>query len=499
MKKIFLLLFCLIICRSGLQAQTTKSAAKLALENEISALKKDPTLRNASWGLYVYNITTSQPEAELNSQLSLMPASAIKILTTATALALLGNDFRFETALQTTGIADTVTGILQGNLYLCGGGDPTLGSKRFDASVNADTVFSKFARALLKSGIRRVEGQLIGDESIFDDRIPQSWAYEDIGNYYAPAVCGLSIYENMYRLYFDAGKTIGDSARLTDVEPEMPDMTFVNMVTTGAAGTGDQIYILGNPYTTLRILDGTLPVGKTHFDIDGALPDPAMACMQQFMSVIKRHGIEVTGGTTTLRKERWQGTPDTTSAADRRFIAKHLSPTLSQIIVHTNLKSINMFAEHILKMIGAKKTGTGSTQQGIAMIRQYWTSKGIDLKGFEMFDGSGLSRKNKITPQQLCRILAGFKNETAYKSFKASLPVAGKNGGVGSMLKGTVAENNLCAKTGTMDDVRAYAGYVTNTTGEELAFAIIINNFTGPGVDIRKKCEKLMLLFAQLD
>lgn len=499
MTRILLFAISFLCCLSSGTSQNSIPSAHQLLEREIADLKKDPDLCNAAWGLYVYNITREQPEAEYNSQLSLVPASVIKILTTATALSLLGENFRFETRLQYSGVIDTASGLLRGNLYLTGGGDPTLGSKRFDATVNADSVFLEFARRLKKAGIRKISGKLIADESIFDDYIPQTWSYEDIGNYYAAPVCGLSIYENAYRLYFDAGKAIGDSARLTGIEPPLPGITFINTVRTAAAGTGDQVYILGDPYSSLRLLKGTIPLGKSHYDVDGSLPDPAAFCAQKLRSVLNNQGIEISGGISTLRQERWSGRSDTSSAANRITLAQHFSPPLSEVIYHTNMKSINGFAEHILKMLGARQGKEGSTSQGIEIIRRFWVSKGIDLKGFEMFDGSGLSRRNKITARQLAMILARFSNEKSYTHFEASLPVAGRNGGVGSLLKGTVAENNLRAKTGTMDDVRSFAGYVRNVKGEDLAFAMIFNNFTCTGPEMRKKCEQLMLLIALLD
>ncbi len=499
MRRTFILIIITVFASLWAEAQTTKSAAKLALENEINTLKKDPLLKHAAWSVYVYNITTSESEADYNSQMSLLPASIQKTITTSTALALLGENFKFETQLQISGRIDSLTGTLHGNVYLKGGGDPTLGSKRFGVTTNADTLFSQFARALQKAGITKVDGALIADPGIFDDRFPQSWGYEDVGNYYACAVSGLCIYENMYRLYFDAGAAIGDSAKLVDMEPNIPEITFINSVTTGAAGTGDQVYIMGSPYTYLRQLDGTVPLGRKRFDVDGALPDPAKTCAVVCMSAFSHYGISVKGGCTTIRDEQLKGAAGIKDTSSHRTISNYYSPELSQIVKHTNLKSINMFAENILKMLGYKKGGVGSTKKGVEIVKQYWISKGIDLSGMEMVDGCGLSRKNQLTAQQLCKMLVAYTKEPTYEAFNESLPVAGKSGGLSTLFKGTVAEDNLRAKTGTMDGVRSFAGYVKNISGEDLAFVIIMNNFPGTGSDIRKKCERLMELIAGLD
>jgi D-alanyl-D-alanine carboxypeptidase/D-alanyl-D-alanine-endopeptidase (penicillin-binding protein 4) len=480
-------------------AQTTKTPAKLALETEIAALKKDAGLKNAAWAVYVQNIATGAVEAEYNSQMSLLPASIQKTVTTSTALALLGSNFKFETKLQYTGTIDTANGILHGNLYFTGGGDPSLGSKRYGAATSIDSVFSQFIHALQKKRIRSIDGYLIADESIFDDLIPRSWGYEDVGNYYGCAVCGLNIFENQYRLYFDAGAAIGDSAKLVGMEPRIPEITFVNMVKTGKQGSGDQVFILGGPYTYLRLLDGTVPIGKKNFDVDGAIPDPSRYCLQLFSARLNDAGISVSKGSTLMREERWKAPLGLIDTLDRKNISTFYSPSLEKIIYQTNLKSVNLFAEVLLKMIGYKQSGIGSSAAGITAIENYWSSKGIDLKGFDIYDGSGLSRKNRLTAQQVGKILAGFFTHKEYPAYSASFPVAGKSGGMNSYLKGTIAENNLIAKTGTMDGVRSFAGYVKTASGQDLAFVIIMNNFTCSISEIRDKCESLMLKIAELD
>jgi D-alanyl-D-alanine carboxypeptidase/D-alanyl-D-alanine-endopeptidase (penicillin-binding protein 4) len=151
----------------------------------------------------------------------------------------------------------------------------------------------------------------------------------------------------------------------------------------------------------------------------------------------------------------------------------------------------------MLKMAGKLKKGTGSSDAGIEAIKDFLNSKKIDLKGFNMEDACGLSRKNKISTRQLCNILRAVKNENSFNAFYASLPVAGKSGGMAAMLKSTTAENNLRAKTGNMDKIKSYAGYVNNASGKELAFAIIFNNYTCSNAEIKQKAEKLMLLISQ--
>lgn len=497
MKRITVLL--LLILSSVTLCAQSKSVALTALEAEISTLKKYEGLKHAAWSVFVYNISESKTMAEYNSQMSLLPASIQKTITTATALALLGSQFRFETALEYSGNIDSLSGTLHGNLYLKGGGDPTLGSARFGKQCNADSVLNRFVRALLNAGIRHIDGALVADESVFDPLIPRSWAWEDVGNYYACAVSGLSINENMYRLYFDAGTAIGDPATFTGMETEIPDMKWVNLVTTGKSGSGDQVYILGGPYTADRILTGTVPLGKKHFDVDGAIPDPARYCGDLFLRKLIAAGINCKNGLLLSREENWKGAAGLQDTLKRQNLATHYSPDLSEIVYYTNLKSVNLYAEAMLKMTGLKQGGYGSTVKGTEAIEAYWVSRGIDWKGMELYDGSGLSRKNRITASALGRILAQFASHKEYSVFAASFPVAGKSGNMSSLLKGTVAENNLIAKTGTMDGVRSFAGYVKSLGGDDLCFVIIMNQFTCTPSEIRSQCASLMQKIAELD
>lgn len=170
---------------------------------------------------------------------------------------------------------------------------------------------------------------------------------------------------------------------------------------------------------------------------------------------------------------------------------------MSEIIKLTNIKSVNLFAEAILKALGMKKKNEGSEQAGIEVVKNFWASKNVDLAGFQMEDACGLSRKNKISTRQLSEMLKVLSKEKTYQVFSESLPVAGQSGGMASMLKNTVADNNLKAKTGNMDKIKSYAGYVTNAGGKELAFALIFNNYNCSNAILKQKSEKILLLISQ--
>lgn len=474
-------------------AQNGNTAA-VFLNSEIESLKKDVGLKNASWGLYVVETETGNVVCAHNADVVLEPASVMKIVSTGAALSLLGVSYCFETRLEYSGMVDSM-GILQGNLFITGGGDPTLGSGRFDKSVSSDTVFNMFYQALQQNKIRHINGYVVGDASFFEENpAAGSWLWEDIGNYYASGVYGLNINENSYRLYFDAGTTVGSRAELTRMNPVMDELTFINNVTTAGAGTGDNVIIFGQPYTHIRMLEGTVPLGKSNFDVDGALPDPPYFVAQQFLSYLNNQGITAGKYSTTVREMRWKNLSDTMA---RTIIARYYSPPLNDIVIQTNMKSVNLFAEAILKACGVKKKNEGSEKAGIEAVKAFWSAKNVNLTGFVMEDACGLSRKNKISTRQLTEMLRVLTKEKAYKDFRRSLPVAGQSGGMASMLKNTLAEKNLIAKTGNMDQIKSYAGYVTNAAGKELAFALIFNNYSCTNAVLKQKAEKLLLLISQ--
>jgi serine-type D-Ala-D-Ala carboxypeptidase/endopeptidase (penicillin-binding protein 4) len=407
-----------------------------ALRDELQRLKSDACLKNASWGFYAMSLSDGQMVGEQNADLSLQPASAMKVLTTACALNELGSDFRFVTSLEYSGYLDSLSGTLYGNLYIRGGGDPTTGSKRFGKEYSADSLFASFSQALQKAGIKNISGKLIGDASFFDDNPgAYGWGWEDVGNYYAAGAWGINCYENSYRLYFDAGNSQEENAKLLRCEPEMPQITFVNRVGTGKAGSGDNVVIYGGPWSNLRILTGTVPAGKKNFDVDGAIPDPPEYLTGLFMNHLNAKGITVSDGFTTLHALQWKGIEDT---ARRSLLSEFRSPPLKRIIHFTNINSVNVFAEAVLRMCGKKAAGKGSTESGSEIVTAFWNGRGMNTEGFEMHDGCGLSRRNLVTARQMCSALKIARSLKTSGIFESTLPVAGKSGGIAGMFKGHV-------------------------------------------------------------
>jgi len=392
-----------------------------------------------SHGSYAVDSQTGEVVIDEQGKQGLVPASCMKLLTTGVALQLLGPETRFVTKLAYDGIIDE-EGVLQGNLYVIGGGDPCLGSERLAYSMEQQLAL--WVSAVRVLGIQRIEGNVLADTSLWEEAMAApTWGWEDLGNYYGAGASALSFHENMYTLYLTPGKNVGTAANLVGVDPDIPGLFLRNCLTTGESGSGDQAYIYGSEYSFSRVLRGTIPLDVKAIAIKGSVPDPALLVMQMLYARLQDTGIVIAG------REMPKG--------EKHIFHEQVSPSLAEIVKETNQKSINLYAEHLLKKLGQERGKSGSTEEGIRVIRQFLQEQGVDCKGLQMADGSGLSRKNSLSPRFLVDFLLLMKKSPCYEVFLASLPE-----------KGTVR-----AKTGSMSLVRACSGYKGDTV-----FSVIVND-----------------------
>lgn len=468
--------------------------SKNSLEKAIDLFLNDAELKNVAFTFLAVDSKTGSVIAENNPNMSVVPASTMKLVTTASALEILGAGYRFKTTIQYTGFVDT-SGVLHGDLYIKGGGDPTLGSKYFTDEKKDPFFMDAWVDTIRKSGITKIDGRVIADASIYGwEMVPSTWAWGDIGNGYGAAPCGISIYDNTCVLKFKTGTNAGDSALIECVQPFIPDLEFDNDVI-AANGNDDNSYIFGAPYSYKRYVRGSLPKGQDEYSVKGSIPDPSFLAAFELENALHQSGISTKYAATTLLELKMNGKSDTSS---RKDLYVHHSPYLSSIVYWTNLVSVNLFAEHLANQIGYVKYGNGTVGSGTAALTEFWTKKGIDTKGMYVTDGSGLSRFDAISARHLVDILVYMLNKSKNAStFEKSLPVAGKSGTLSNLCKGTKAQGNLTAKSGTMQRVKSYAGYVTTKSGKKLAFAMIVNNFNCSTRQMEKKLEKLMVAMAE--
>jgi serine-type D-Ala-D-Ala carboxypeptidase/endopeptidase (penicillin-binding protein 4) len=457
------------------------------IQKALDDFSRDGALRNASWGFYAINTSNGKEIASYNSDLALVPASTQKVVTTLTSLLILGNDYRFETLIQYDGIISD--GTLEGNLYITGHGDPTLGSSMMHDTLSLNMVYSTWLKDLKASGINKISGNIIADGSWFDDHlVSPKWSWQDIGNYYGAGSHALTANENLYSVYFQPGRQIGHSAKIVSTLPIVPEMTFKNDVKTGPRGSGDRVYIYGSPYCNERWLTGTVPLGQSNFEVKGSLPDPGFFLAASFKEFLMQNNIIVNGETYTHRDA-----PQTVFSQSRVTISRRLSPTLEAITGRTNLHSVNTYAENLVKTLAKTQANEGSFEAGAKVIMDFWQSMEINIDGMRLHDGSGLSAENNITPKQLTSMLHfTAQDEALFKSFISGLPIANETGSLSGMFASTSSAGVLMAKSGFLGNVRAYAGYTRSRDGSLIAFTIIVNNYAQSPAAMRRKMEVLM-------
>lgn len=482
---VFLLLF--LLCNS------TRAIAQKDIQGYLDQWVQDPELRHAGIGIVVK--TTGQPDilAAHNPDLSLIPASTLKIVTTATGLAVLGKDFRFKTEIQYDGSIDQA-GQLNGNIYLKGYGDPTLGSDQMPDVPDLPTIMEWFRLALQQKGIQTVNGNIYGDATYYPTAVnAPSWPWYDLGNYYGAGTWGLNIHENLYYLDFKQVPVLGDTPPIQAIRPAIPGLTFVNEVATAPSGRGDDAYIYGAPYTFERFVRGTIGRGSAIITIKGSIPDPPRFAAQYLLEKIQAIGIKVSGTAAALHQ-----IPTQTGLVPRQTLFEYTSPDLLQITRRANQKSVNLYCESILRQMGVQASGMASTAAGIQVIQTFWQKQSLDFSGIFLEDGSGLSPRNAITSRFLTEVLDHIARKPDwFEPFLSTLPIAGENGTLSAMLRDTPARGRVFAKSGSMERVRAYAGYVRNQKDQWLTFSILINNYSCTSATMRKKIEELLLFLVQ--
>jgi D-alanyl-D-alanine carboxypeptidase/D-alanyl-D-alanine-endopeptidase (penicillin-binding protein 4) len=262
-----------------------------------------------------------------------------------------------------------------------------------------------------------------------------------------------------------------------------------------AGGTGDNAYVFGAEYGNIRYIKGTIPANSDSFCVKGNLHDPPRFAGQLIKEALESRNLPIMGSVIT---DRELNTPIDYKDAGLKEIGRIESPKLKDIITVINQLSNNLYAEHVHKAISAHKTGLGSNSNSNDIIKSHWVAKGLDAGALFVTDGSGLSRSNAISTTNLVKMLMIVAKDKTSSDFKKSLPVAGKSGTLRNMCKGTKAEGNVMAKSGTMTRVKGYAGYVNTASGRPVVFAMLFNNYACSNNEITKKIEKLMVKMAEL-
>ncbi len=460
------------------------------LERDLAGIFNDPHFSNATWGVTVQSMATGEYLFRLNDTKSLLPASNFKLFTAAEALSLLGADFRYTTDLLSTGriLSD---GTHRGDLIIRGAGDPTFGSALFATDSSQSTIFDAWADSLSQIGIRRVSGAIVGDDSYFTpEYYPIGWAVEDLPYYFAMPCSALVFNEDQVSVTVSPGVAEGSA-----IKYELnPSTDYVSVENSGTTKT-DSI-----TQKRLRQTDSVLAIGSSSIDISrgmgvnavsikGEIPlhgtathqllsveDPTLYTATLFSEALGEHEIQVSGDARTGR-ESTKPYP----FLKARVLASYTSPPMSEMVRAMNKQSDNLYAEELFRTVAKEIGGEGSWSMGATVMKRYLASIGVDTLRIAIADGSGLSRMDLVSAEDIMKLLHAMRADPKlFDAFYTSLPVMGTDGTLASRLKGTIAEGNIHAKTGFLTGDRSISGYLTTRDGELLAFSIVGNNFTVP-------------------
>jgi D-alanyl-D-alanine carboxypeptidase/D-alanyl-D-alanine-endopeptidase (penicillin-binding protein 4) len=425
------------------------------------------------WGVEVKSLDTGKVLYALNERKLMMPASNMKILTLAAAAEILGWDYRFKTTLEATGDIDD--GTLKGDLIVRGTGDPTINSR----DARATAVFDDWAARLKAAGITHIDGNVVGDDTAFDRTgIGQGWSWDYLQDGYAAPAGALEYNENVATVSIRPGAKPGDQAPI-ELTP-LVGLQLLHRVVTGEAGSATRVTVTRRADAAALEVAGSIAADAQPVTRQVAVASPARYFAHGLLLALVDRGISVRR--LPIEIQEWQYR---VANVPRRVLVETQSPPLRDIAATMMKVSQNLYAETLLRAVGAAQGGIGSADAGRRAAADVFTRWGIAPGGYVQADGSGLSRYDFVTADMIVTLLEHlYKDPKHHDAFVATLPIAGKDGTVSSRLKGTHAEANATAKTGSISNVRALSGYVKTRDGETLVFSILANSFTIPAATV---------------
>lgn len=409
---------------------------------------------------------------------SVVPASVLKSVTTATALELFGDTALYRTELYLELNSETPSVIIKG------GGDPSLGSKYFKSHYG--NFISKWADAItgsLSPNSKPLVNDILLDMSYYrGEPIPRTWQWEDIGNYYGAGVSALTCYDNQISIKLKSGER-GSIAEVSGVVPHIEDIDITSYVESEDI-SNDRSYIFAAPFSNKLVIRGAVPMNRSEFSIKGVLPSPHLFLASKLKGELESRGVKVLGEISTIQDE---------DSYYIRYvkILETASPELLKISKETNYRSVNLFAEHLFTSIGLHYGATSFKESG-CFISDFWSDRGVDCRGWSVADGSGLSRTNSIRTTTLCSILRYMGEVSSLKgSYIATLPKVGVEGSVAYYYRGEPFSRGMRAKSGSMAGVLSLAGVMKSKKGLNIYFSVTSNNHSVSTSKLRKQLSSM--------
>ncbi len=450
-----LIIFCICFWCIKADAQTVTEKLKTAY----SQFENDPQLNSALASLYVVDGKTDAVIFDKSSTIGLAPASTQKLFTSTASFELLRKNFTYKTTIGYRGKME------DGNILITGSGDPTLGSWRWE-QTKEQQVIKGIVAAIKKLPITVISHIDIDNRNWNYGTVPDGWLWQDIGSYYGAGAAKFNWRENQFDIALKSGSIIGDTVRILNTDPET-DITFTSQLTAAAKGSGDNAYVYYPLHATEGILRGTIPVNENHFTISATMPQPEV-----FFIAAMKHALQenhIAFSQSLSYNHLMENQPGKT-------FYTITSPPLDSIIYWFLKRSINLYGEALLKTIGYQQNGVGATDTGVAVLKDFWKTKGISASEINIVDGSGLSPLNRVTTHAQVMVLQYAQKQPWFESFYHALP----------------EYNDMKMKSGTIHDVKGFAGYHTSKSGKSYIFSFLVNNYNGPSSTLVQKMYKVL-------
>jgi D-alanyl-D-alanine carboxypeptidase/D-alanyl-D-alanine-endopeptidase (penicillin-binding protein 4) len=485
-----------LACRTGTPAPVLPSRLATAsahpdpvdaLRRRVATILADSAIAAGTFGVEARSLATSDTLVEANDHRLLTPASTMKTLTLAVTADQLGWDFTFGTTVTTTGPVNN--GVLDGDLVIVGSGDPSFDD--WDGAASA--VFRSWAARLKERGISTIGGRIVGDDRVFtDDGLGAGWMWDDLQFSYSAAASGLQFNQGAAQVFITPGPSAGEAPVLA-LSPSHARVPLVNGLSTSAAGTANAISMEALPRTPGARLTGSIAVDSAKQTRLITVGNPTLYFVNAVRTGLQNNGIDVLGSAADIDD---LGDPPAADAATPML--EHRSPALPALADTLMKLSQNLYAETFLRTLGRLKGNGGTAAAGIDVVRRVLESWGVPASELVMADGSGLSRYDLVTADAMTTVLAHVYNDTRLREpYIASLPVAGRAGTLSARMKGTAAEGNVQAKTGSFSNARAVAGFLHSANGEPLVFSIIANNYGVAPAEVDRVTDAIIVALAE--
>jgi serine-type D-Ala-D-Ala carboxypeptidase/endopeptidase (penicillin-binding protein 4) len=456
-------------------AASKKASARFASRAEV-LLGIAPT-NKGEWGLLMVDAESGETLYEQNADKYFVPASNMKLFTTALALAKLGPEYRFHTTLETRGTISS-EGVLSGDVVLVGRGDPNLSNRKFPYELKeefdgpTEKALVGLADALVAKGVKKITGNVIGDDSYFPrERYPNGWEIDDMVWEYGAAISAIVVDDNTVALTLTPGEQAGNPVQAA-VNPATPDFTVENEVTTSAAEVKSDLTLTREPGSNLVVVKGTLPAKSAPRKLILAIEEPAQHAAALLKRLLEERGVRVAGVARARHDHAELG-------GDPVVLAEHVSVPLGDAVKLINKISQNLHTEMLLRTV-ARQSGVWATPDDLMKVpSDFYAVVGIAPSDVIQTDASGLSRHDLVTPRAIVTLLSFAQKQSWFGAYFVSLPVAGVDGTLEDRMKNTLAAGRVHAKTGSVEHVRTLSGFAETPEGRRVIFSFLSNNQGG--------------------